>query len=190
MPIGSNRSSRRRGPVHLLLRSTWSTMYHVCDVPHNKQDTTPPRMVSRDGCVRGKNSSAERFFHFSNITERISARGKITAERTSAAEPSNGRLASRKSLGSPHMRNSISHPILHDFEGIRSHNPTELLRLAWSYIINDVLVKTTSLTGSFLSHEELNRPGTSWRNPTTATPPPSDESAIIFADWYGADIPP
>ena len=24
------------------------------------------------------------------------------------------------------MRNSISHPILHDFEGIRSHNPTKL----------------------------------------------------------------
>ena len=33
----------------------------------------------------------------------------------------------------------------------------------------DVLVKITSLTGSF-SHEELNRPGTFWRNHTTATP--------------------
>ena len=27
------------------------------------------------------------------------------------------------------MRSSRSHPILHDFEGIRSHNPTKLLLL-------------------------------------------------------------
>ena len=33
----------------------------------------------------------------------------------------------------------------------------------------NVLVKFTSLTGSS-SHEEFNRPGTFWRNPTTATP--------------------
>ena len=32
-----------------------------------------------------------------------------------------------QSLSSPHMRGSISHPILHDFEGIRSHNPTKFI---------------------------------------------------------------
>ena len=63
-----------------------------------------------------------------------------------------------QSLGSTHMRNSISHP-KNDFEGIRSHNPPELLCLSTTPTCTREIAL---LTGSS-SHEELNWPGTFWR---------------------------
>ena len=77
------------------------------------------------------------------------------------------------------MRNSISHP-KYDLGGIRSHNPTELL-----WLINSPKIKCSreiiSLTGSF-SHtchnEELNRPGTFWRNHTTTPSLPWHDSLL------------
>ena len=63
------------------------------------------------------------------------------------------------------MRNSISHP-KNDLEGIRSHNPTKLLCLSPK---SKCTREISSLTGSS-SHEELDRPGTLWRDHTTATP--------------------
>ena len=68
------------------------------------------------------------------------------------------------------MRKSISHPILHDFKGIRSDNPTKLLCLS-SPPNKCVLVKfSSSMTHRYSSsHEELSWVrGTLWhqkRNP-------------------------
>ena len=67
------------------------------------------------------------------------------------------------------MRSSISHPILHDFEGIRSYNPTKLLCFS-SPKTTQCTRGITSPTGGS-SREELNRIGTLLVNPTTATPP-------------------
>ena len=55
------------------------------------------------------------------------------------------------------MRNSISHA-KHDFEGIRSHNPTKLLCLSPKI---ESTLEISFMTGSS-SREELNRPGTVW----------------------------
>ena len=72
--------------------------------------------------------------------------------------PSHGTVAA------PHVRNSISHS-KNDFEGIRSHNPTKLLRL------NPQLKCTREISSLICSSLPgvLNRPGTFWRNHTTAT---------------------
>ena len=63
------------------------------------------------------------------------------------------------------MRNSISHH-KNDLEGTRSHNPTKLLCLSPEI---QCTREITPLTGSS-SHDELNPPGTFYRNPTTETP--------------------
>ena len=70
-----------------------------------------------------------------------------------------------QSLTSPHMRNSLSHPILHEFEGIRSR--TTRPSFCASVLKKKCTRGITSLTGSS-SHEELNRPGTFGAK--TATP--------------------
>ena len=57
------------------------------------------------------------------------------------------------------MRSSISHPILHDFEGIRSHNPTKLLMpyIALKNVCTHeiTLLQYTTVSSSI---EGLNRP--------------------------------
>ena len=67
------------------------------------------------------------------------------------------------------MRNSRSHPILHDFEDVRSHNPTKLVFLASSPRTMVCTREIASLTDTS-SHEELNWPETFWRNHTAASP--------------------
>ena len=69
-----------------------------------------------------------------------------------------------QALRSSHEALSISLDTLHDFEGIRSHNLTKLLRLSPNIYNREI----TSLIGSF-SREELHRPRTFSPNHTTAT---------------------